>query len=235
MAKQNNLQLYRGQGIPPANSMLEGEIAMDTDKKVLWINNGQAIKPVGIIEGGTTPPADYAGTLWIDNNASPTGIPADFLVANNLTTQAPGAYVLDAYQGKILKDALDAQQLAISDQADQINNLSEDYIVEQGASGAYTYRKWNSGVSECWLVYTESTATAFTATGNVFWRQIYGFRYPPNLFIDPPAIVASVNMGNVGACQVGAITNESFNVAILSANSTARQATIYAYIKGYWK
>ena len=25
-----------------------------------------------------------------------------------------------------------------------------DYVVEQGTSGIWTYRKWNSGVSECW-------------------------------------------------------------------------------------
>lgn len=25
-----------------------------------------------------------------------------------------------------------------------------DYIVEQGTSGIWTYRKWNSGVAECW-------------------------------------------------------------------------------------
>ena len=26
-----------------------------------------------------------------------------------------------------------------------------DYVVEQGTSGIWTYRKWNSGISECWL------------------------------------------------------------------------------------
>ena len=31
-----------------------------------------------------------------------------------------------------------------------INELSVDYIVEQGTSGIWSYRKWNSGVSECW-------------------------------------------------------------------------------------
>lgn len=26
----------------------------------------------------------------------------------------------------------------------------KDYIVEQGTSGGWTYRKWNSGIAECW-------------------------------------------------------------------------------------
>ena len=29
---------------------------------------------------------------------------------------------------------------------------SRDYIVEQSTSGIWTYRKWNSGVAECWGV-----------------------------------------------------------------------------------
>ena len=28
--------------------------------------------------------------------------------------------------------------------------LIADYVVEQGTSGTWTYRKWNSGIAECW-------------------------------------------------------------------------------------
>ena len=31
-----------------------------------------------------------------------------------------------------------------------LNSIKNDYIVEQGASGIWTYRKWNSGIAECW-------------------------------------------------------------------------------------
>ena len=29
-------------------------------------------------------------------------------------------------------------------------NLINDYVVETGTSGIWTYRKWNSGIAECW-------------------------------------------------------------------------------------
>lgn len=29
-------------------------------------------------------------------------------------------------------------------------NTVADFIVEQGTSGIWTYRKWNSGIAECW-------------------------------------------------------------------------------------
>lgn len=32
-----------------------------------------------------------------------------------------------------------------------------DYIIEQGTSGIWTYRKWNSGVAECWGFVTGPT------------------------------------------------------------------------------
>lgn len=34
-----------------------------------------------------------------------------------------------------------------------------DYVVEQGESGIWTYRKWNSGVAECWCNTTIEFAT----------------------------------------------------------------------------
>ena len=33
-----------------------------------------------------------------------------------------------------------------------------DFVVEQGTSGIWTYRKWNSGLAECWGIYTMTSA-----------------------------------------------------------------------------
>lgn len=35
-----------------------------------------------------------------------------------------------------------------------------DYVVEQGTSGMWTYRKWNSGIAECWGKYTRNASLA---------------------------------------------------------------------------
>lgn len=34
-----------------------------------------------------------------------------------------------------------------------------DYIVETGTSGIWTYRKWNSGIAECWGYWTAQNAS----------------------------------------------------------------------------
>jgi hypothetical protein len=44
--------------------------------------------------------------------------------------------------------------------ADAVTNLGiNDYVVAQGKSEGWTYRKWNSGVAECWTLAKETTPT----------------------------------------------------------------------------
>lgn len=45
-------------------------------------------------------------------------------------------------------------------------DLAADYIVSQGTSGIWTYRKWASGVAECWLE-SDLTLTGSTPVGNM--------------------------------------------------------------------
>ncbi len=47
------------------------------------------------------------------------------------------------------------------------SNNTKDYVVEQGTSGIWTYRKWNSGLAECWGVYTMTSAATKT------WGSLY--------------------------------------------------------------
>ena len=55
MAKNNSIQHLRGAGAPANNGeslLLQGEIAVDTDKKVVWVQPGTgtgSLKPIGNI------------------------------------------------------------------------------------------------------------------------------------------------------------------------------------------
>ena len=59
-----------------------------------------------------------------------------------------------------------------------------DYVVEQGASGAWIIRKWNSGVSECWR------RISGTVTNSGTWNNFKLFSgsadWPSGLFIENP-------------------------------------------------
>lgn len=59
-----------------------------------------------------------------------------------------------------------------------------DYVVEQGTSGIWTYRKWNSGIAECWGRQDNLKITdGYTVFDN----------YPSNLFINNNAECVNAN------------------------------------------
>ncbi len=62
-----------------------------------------------------------------------------------------------------------------------INDKEIDYIIEQGVSNDWIYRKWNSGIGECWKTFTHSTSLA-NAWGELYIgtstsRQEYPFEF----------------------------------------------------------
>ena len=62
-----------------------------------------------------------------------------------------------------------------------------DYIVEQGTSGIWTYRKWNSGVAECWGKHS-FTITAWAQWASAWETNGTYASYPTSLFISNPQL-----------------------------------------------
>ena len=44
-------------------------------------------------------------------------------------------------------------------------SVHQDYVVQQGTSGIWTYRKWNSGILECWSCAIHTFPTSGAGTG----------------------------------------------------------------------
>ena len=93
----------------------------------------------------------------------------------------------------------------LSDQTDLANALADkadassfaDYVIEEGTSGIWTYRKWNSGVSECWGIY-EWKLTAQSTWGSMYYAtpESTAQSYPAGLFIDTPVEQGTINYRN---------------------------------------
>lgn len=71
-----------------------------------------------------------------------------------------------------------------------LNKEDNDYIVEQGTSGIWTYRKWNSGIAECWGVQSVSVPSVSKEWGQsgstVYYSDSFGgARYPFNFSSAP--------------------------------------------------
>lgn len=113
-----------------------------------------------------------------------------------------------------------------------------DYIVEEGTSGIWTYRKWASGIAECWCAeQQESSANPTGSEGNVWWRGRDAILFPSGLFISiPNCVVWGGNQGSMlswtSRRQISAQSISWYWVYDMNA-AMAPNYTIQA--KGLWK
>ena len=115
------------------------------------------------------------------------------------------------------------------------NGIVVDYIVDQGTSGIWTYRKWASGIAECWGV-TESKSHAMTQqSGNGYWVA-EGYSLPSGLFTSIRSAQAnrSTGQGLVFISIYGA-TAASIQCYVSCTTSLTQTFSIYFDVKGRWK
>lgn len=71
-----------------------------------------------------------------------------------------------------------------------IFDLQTDYIVAQGIQNGWTYRRWASGVMECWT-RTNQTTKNFNNTGCTHYESEFGNFDSGFTFIEEPVILAT--------------------------------------------
>lgn len=123
--------------------------------------------------------------------------------------------------------------------ASELNNnfdkLGVDYIVEQGFTNGWYYRKWNSGIAECWGIHTVTIGGTATV-GSLYCG--YGSLYFPFSFSVRPTVTYSANVTTgYDWCGKAIIELGHFNFYLISASSFTTSATpeIRAHVIGKWK
>lgn len=177
-----------------------------------------------------------AGNLIIGNNAY-----SIVDACGNVLTGKGGAFV----SGAILDVILDCENLKAYLQ----NSAPADYVVEQGTSGKWTYRKWASGIGECWGIFSTDGITPSTAWGSI----VYGTwmnttvnktaRKYPFAFTEVPNVQVSVNPDS-GDCWLisdygnnyGTLETYAPAYAVARPNSGGiNMPRISYYVIGKWK
>lgn len=64
--------------------------------------------------------------------------------------------------------------------------VDADYVVEQGMSGIWTYRKWESGIVECWGALSCSNIAVDSAWGGVYESTGQRLAFPDGVFAAAP-------------------------------------------------
>lgn len=143
-------------------------------------------------------------------------------VVNNLTSTATDK-ALSANMGKTLND-----------------KFGVDYIVDQGTSGTIRWRKWNSGVSECWGTTTSGNA-GWAGWGNLYELNSFPVITFPSIFIEAPSFSTSVTLASGAATcgyEIGSITKTNVTgLCALRPNNPGgtTSATFRWHAIGKWK
>ena len=118
--------------------------------------------------------------------------------------------------------------------------LNSPFIVEEGTSGIWTYRKWSDGIAECWGAKTESKS--LTAWGSWYYARIDGPNYPTGLFTTLLSVTGS--LGWAGGDLVSGLTRRPPQYNVTAPNvigvrpsnlSGTYSATAFWHAVGRWK
>lgn len=115
-------------------------------------------------------------------------------------------------------------------------NALKDFVVDQGTSGAWTYRKWNNGTAECWGTLN-GTLSPYT-TINGFSAYEGSVSFPSRLFTAVPNVQFQPYIGNGFAIPARGVISTATQckwVALsnVSAANTAVKIDVFAI--GKWK
>lgn len=112
----------------------------------------------------------------------------------------------------------------------------EDYVVAQGTSGIWSYRKWNSGMAECWGKYAYKPS--WSALGN----DVYGYTPEialPFTFTNMEEMTVNVMAGSYLAFASGntGVGKRSKVKALVfqKSNSATNEIQLGFVCKGKWK
>lgn len=118
-----------------------------------------------------------------------------------------------------------------------------DYIVEKGTSGGWQYRKWNSGVAECWRDLSVSGKACSTAVGS--WYRTaplsvgaypFTFTAAPNLQMQFETFAGTGGLvWSTGTAGSTPKTRPANIYIIRMASAASITGTVHYYAIGKWK
>lgn len=115
------------------------------------------------------------------------------------------------------------------------NDALADYVVDQGTSGIWTWRKWNSGIAECWG-QANVTQTSSSTEGSLYYVLKY-VNFPTNLFTSIPLCWVSTKGNWIGGATTGnSITKNTWQGYVWASNNVnaANALVVNIYARGHW-
>ena len=123
-----------------------------------------------------------------------------------------------------------------------------DYVIAQGKTGVWAWRKWSSGVAEMWSVFGTDKLSISSAWGGLYYgtwmdlaQNVTARKYPFS-FVEAPSVTASYSGGDKDAWLISAFKASDDLLAGAPAYALARPTTatiikprISYYVVGRYK
>ena len=115
-----------------------------------------------------------------------------------------------------------------------------DVVEKAGTYGIWSYRKWSSGVAECWCTSESVAATIGTVWGSMFTKEdvIPSYTFPFS-FVSAPAVSITPRTNNTANyfafAGKGGSTTHTPTVSVASPVQTSATITVDFYVFGRWK
>lgn len=130
-----------------------------------------------------------------------------------------------------------------------INDLRQDYVVAVGVQDAWDYRRWASGLAECWIEsYTTNMEMAYSygdPSAKLYWGTIPSPGSYPFTFLSIPLVIPTFSsIGNassgyysfpIWAQPNGTKTTCPSFRGIDPTQGTLNGLQLAVYVKGRWK
>lgn len=166
-------------------------------------------------------PSGYDNNIWI-NYRTQGG-----------TNGNIGRYIFG--NGKAGGASIDCSNLYVND------SLMTDFVVAQGWSGDWWYRKWASGRAECWGYQYKSITIPYAYNSGVcYGSDLFGsISYPftisyPRPFVTPTCSGNSVWIGS-GPYDGSDNTLPAYRIFHAQAVNSSVGVTMLIYVSGFWK
>ena len=119
--------------------------------------------------------------------------------------------------------------------AELLADLGADYIVEQGSVDSWVYRKWASGVAECWLLESKTVAGSPSLIGTYYYISTVLTDFPA-IFSEPPRGYGSGRLGS-GIGWLTCIPNKKTSITLfITGNVNSTEAHVDSVmLTGRWK
>ena len=113
-----------------------------------------------------------------------------------------------------------------------------DFVVEQGSIGIWRYRKWASGVAECWAKITQTVTPGDISEYTLNLAPYYIEVMTPIDFTIINCVNASVYVGNghtITSSVSATLPNKIFIPALSVYLTGQQECKAYVYVMGRWK